>query len=292
MLISIGIAIVCAHMHANTKTQLGSSYGFHSKSSTREVEVCRFYHSRYLRRAGRRKFTCTSFAWFYYCSRTLPYRRPPPFALLNSRPASTPAAAQIMALLVISAPECCTPNASARERRVAWLIQGGSVLSIQKKTSQLTTRPHADMITSRAFPAIVASLPALGASSGLAFVLLSAARCRWIRRACAFRPTSGNVLGRSRHLRRRNWARRARSRSTIASTASAAPARCSTGASPSCSSLAPRSSRPLAPCTERKSPVSGPSALLSPYRLKIASLVRSDSRAISLPLSNLSLISL
>lgn len=221
--------------------------------------------------AAGRKVTCISLAWFYYCSRTLPYRSPPPFALLNSRPASTPAAAQIMALRVISAPECCTPNASARERRVAWLIQGGSVLSIQKKTSQLTTRPHADMITSRAFPAIVASLPALGASSGLAFVLLSAARCRWIRRAGASRPTSGNAQGRSRHLRRRNWARRARSRSTIASTASAAPARCSTGASPSCSSLAPRSSRPLAPCTERKSPVSGPSALLSPYRLNIAS---------------------
>ena len=214
------------------------------------------------RPAAGRKVTCISLAWFYYCSRTLPYRSPPPFALLNSRPASTPAAAQIMALRVISAPECCTPNASARERRVAWLIQGGSVLSIQKKTSQLTTRPHADMITSRAFPAIVASLPALGASSGLAFVLLSAARCRWIRRAGASRPTSGNAQGRSRHLRRRNWARRARSRSIIASTASAAPARCSTGASPSCSSLAPRSSHPLAPCTERKSPVSGPSVLL------------------------------
>ena len=171
-------------MHANTKIQLdqvrimGNPVGKKARNAFLARKRC---EARRYRRRGAR-VTCTSFAWFYYCSRTLPYRSPPPFALLNSRPASTPAAAQIMALRVISAPECCTPNASARERRVAWLIQGGSVLSIQKKTSQLTTRPHADMITSRAFPAIVASLPALGA----------------------------------------------------------APARCSTGASPSCSSLAPR----------------------------------------------------
>lgn len=255
----------CTHVHANTKIQLDQVriMGNLNVELTATFLMAKRHVTHFSRgTAAGRKVTCISFAWFYYCSRTLPYRSPPPFALLNSRPASTPAAAQIMALRVISAPECCTPNASARERRVAWLIQGGSVLSIQKKTSQLTTRPHADMITSRAFPAIVASLPALGASSGLAFVLLSAARCRWIRRAGASRPTSGNAQGRSRHLRRRNWARRARSRSIIASTASAAPARCSTGASPSCSSLAPRSSRPLAPCTERKSPVSGPSVLL------------------------------